>query len=237
MRCSQCQKLIHLYGPGELSNRQKRRVEKHLGGCNACREVAGEVRRAAGEIRSLRGLQPELPRPEAFTGAILRRIRSEHAGQRPSRLAGGLEAVMDWVGTPFARGALVGIAMLIICLFAAQEALIVHRLNRLEQAVGSGNRATVGSRQYPSLEDVLNTLDQAASGRDKELRAILGQVPTDSLLHEYQRLRRENDLLKRLILEHYPELDRYLAGKPVTAKQLETLLRDYPGYINLLRRL
>jgi len=212
-------------------------MTKHLAGCGECRELADAIRRAAGEIRNLREIQPEQLHPEALTASILRRIRLEGRPERSSLRAGGLEAVMDWVGTPFARGALIAVALLIVGLFTAQEALIVHRLDRLEQAVKSENSVAAGAGRSLSLEEAFRSLDQAASGGERERRATPGSVRIDSLLHEYQRLRRENDLLKRLILDRFPELDRYFAGKPVTAKQLETLLREYPEYMNLLRRL
>lgn len=237
MRCRKCQKLVHFYGADELSARRKRRMEKHLAECTACREVAAEIRQARAEIRALREEMPEIPHPEALTASVLRKIRLGSHPVPSARRAGGLDAVLEWVGTPFARGALITIAGIIIGLFATQEVLIVHRLDRLESAVGTANRATVDTRQYSSLEEALRSLDQAASGGETALQATLGRARVDSLLHEYQRLRRENDLLKRMILERFPELDRYIAGKPVSAEQLETLLRQYPGYINLLRRL
>lgn len=212
-------------------------MTKHLAGCGVCRELADEIRRAAGEIRTLREMQPEQPHPEALTASVLRRIRLEGRPERSPLRASGLESVMDWVGTPFARGALFAVALLIVGLFAAQEALIVHRLDRLEQAVKSENSVTAGAGRSLSLEEAFRSLSKAASGGEWERGATLGPIRIDSLLREYQRLRRENDLLKRLILDQFPELNRYFAGKPVTAKQLETLLREYPEYINLLRRL
>lgn len=238
MKCHTCQKLVHFYGAGELNDRKARQVESHLKECPACREVAEEVRNLAATVRSAQEIKPVSPHPEISTAAILRAIRLERTGRtRKSAMVRILESLLDWVGTPVGRSMLIGAALLIVGLFIAQEALILHRLSRLEQIVESGSRPGRIITSRLSISEVLNALDAATSGDKEKLRTVLRQIPTDSLGIENQRLRMENDLLKQLILEHLPELNRYLAGKSVTARELETLLRNYPENINLLHRL
>ena len=53
MNCNRFEKLIALYGEGDLSRRKSRRVEKHLNTCPACRQIAQELSWSQTVLKSL----------------------------------------------------------------------------------------------------------------------------------------------------------------------------------------
>jgi anti-sigma factor RsiW len=104
--CARTGKLIHLYLDDRLSHAQALELQRHLGGCAACREELSallNVRHAVIATDGELDLAPE-GAPEDLTGAIMRRIAAYETRKAVERKA--LERrpefipgfVPEWVG-------------------------------------------------------------------------------------------------------------------------------------------
>jgi anti-sigma factor RsiW len=76
--CASAQQLIHLYLDDRLNQKQAQALQRHLGGCAACREELSallNVRSAIVSTDMEMGLTPErAPDPADLTEAIMRRV-------------------------------------------------------------------------------------------------------------------------------------------------------------------
>ena len=77
MLCRTARRMIFLYKPGELSEAQTSRLEKHLGRCQECAAEVTAARRTGQMVTALREREPVLDDPKGLTAAIMRGVESE----------------------------------------------------------------------------------------------------------------------------------------------------------------
>jgi hypothetical protein len=78
MSCRRTRKRISEYIDGTLNEKKARKLESHLEGCSACREVLDDLRMIAGEAK---GLETPAPSPQVWT-RIQRRMMQEPGRDR-----------------------------------------------------------------------------------------------------------------------------------------------------------
>lgn len=195
------------YLEGSLSKRDAARVEAHLLGCPACRQVLGELKRTVDLLRGLRG---SVESPD-LAGVVMARIRAGEA--EPSALdrlrAGVSRFLAGPLGAPLATGA-VGLALLALLPRIEVEVSIPGRATSEAPATVATHRAPPSAgRQHASSPPLLTRRVGESLSRDPFacLEAPSPQACRDQ--HAVMtRLARENVWAFMARLEAVPEPSR-----------------------------
>ncbi|MCZ7558191.1 MAG: zf-HC2 domain-containing protein [Bacteroidia bacterium] len=84
MRCNTAQQLLHLHRNGERTDRQERRLARHLRGCPSCRESAtGGMSEYDSLLNTVRQALPNADSEDAIVRSVLARITQQE--QRRAR--------------------------------------------------------------------------------------------------------------------------------------------------------
>lgn len=75
MRCDDVRIKLSGYLDGEVSSEEKKAVEGHLSGCEACRRALSELEKTVGCLRAVGEVEP----PPWFTQKVMQRVREESA--------------------------------------------------------------------------------------------------------------------------------------------------------------
>ena len=103
MRCQTAQTWIIATRDGELTARQQRAFDRHLGGCSACRAERAPIERV---LATLDGLEMDAPVSARLGHDVLRRVRTLGAE------AGAPDQMAEWIGRLVP--ALAAIAVLVV---------------------------------------------------------------------------------------------------------------------------
>jgi len=136
MKCTEAERLIHLYREGERTPVQERALERHLRGCTACARLAAEVQDDLAPTALLRREGGAAPPDADLTDRVMAGVRAlEREGGRrepgPRRWAG-------W------QSLAVAAAAVLLLFLTGQELLTYHRLARLEQQVTAAGMPAAG---------------------------------------------------------------------------------------------
>ena len=133
MRCRVYRKHLHLNRPGELSDRKKERLERHVRSCAACAALAASIEAADQRISAARGFRGQAP--ATMTGRVMAAVAAEGRSREAS--AGFPGFVPQWFSRPaFRVGLAVSAALLVLVLFG-QEASVLWRVSRLERRIAT----------------------------------------------------------------------------------------------------
>jgi len=214
MSCKHYQILLHLNRPGDISPRQRRKLERHLVQCAACSQEKTRIEKADQYIKTVRETTPKLKEPGLLTAGILRTIRGTQFLPRKNRL--------DFFSLPGTRLTLIGISALLVGAFFLQEFLVLYRVSQLEQKIARQSSKQAGlveiltakfnrGRVIHALEtgEWLNNLhlDRREQGGD---RIVLDSRKLGALLKSYRELLRQNRLLVLYLREKFPELEKII---------------------------
>jgi len=181
MRCRKAERLIHLYGEGELADRNARALRHHVEACAPCSRLASSMEvlaRLTGEIRSQ---EPVLRDPQRMTGEIMAAVAAD-ARQRTSKRSRTLEIGL------FARGfrlqPVVAAALaLIVLVLGVQEVLLLRRLGRLEARMAElGSVAAVDRSTALQTGGLLDRELSRLANRGVRATGILSPRGADELI-------------------------------------------------------
>ncbi len=241
MSCKNYQKLLHLNRPGEISPRQRRKLEQHLARCGTCSQEKIRIEKADHNITAAREAKPELTDPGLLTAGILRTIRGLQFTPRKNRL--------DFLSLPKIRLALIGISAILIGVFFLQEFVVLYRVSQLEQKMArqSGKQAgfhevltakfSRGSviRAFEKSELLKNVrLDDAEAG---DVPIVLNSSTLNALLKSYREMQRENRLLLLCLREKFPELEDIFFEDALDLKELEKIIKGKKKNFKYIHRL
>ncbi len=146
MRCRKAHELISLAVDGELDARRSARLERHLRGCEECREVAADLKAMVSAAQSLRGPEP--------SEAVWTRIRAGLTApeRRPA-------TVSLWASPALRYAGVAALAMILVV-----AGVIIGRLTEGPGISAAGQR----DRQ----EYTLAKLDEAEGHYQKAIQAL-----------------------------------------------------------------
>lgn len=143
MLCRTAKTMIHLYRPDELTEVQRRKVERHLARCGRCATEARNARRTEDVVAGLRGRTPAMDDVHSFTLAVMRGVESGDHTQRSAR-----KVPVRWsVSLQSVRPAL-GVAVVVLFIaFFTPLYLDAQKIAALEQrlAANAGPSANQGN--------------------------------------------------------------------------------------------
>ncbi len=124
--CQQADVLAAALSVGSIDRGDQATLLQHLGGCSACRRLAGEYMAAAARLPL--ALEPALPSPE-LRGRLMRAVyaEAEQARERNSRVRPASWWARAWQALPAARGFTVGAAAAAVAVIALASWGVANR--------------------------------------------------------------------------------------------------------------
>jgi|GEM_PF-4211680 len=193
MRCKEARDLLELSRPGELSDREKQNLTRHLDACPDCRDESNRSVRFTSAMELVRR-RPVMSEPDgAQVAAILAVIRHESYSQR------------GWSRRPeiplLISAAALGI-LVMFSFFLLQIGQLTSRVAILEGSMAARTPPLVGSdleiSKLEAVERILASVDPGDSSQAKRLLTRL----------EWMLIR---NLLRRLDPQELKEVRRFLA--------------------------
>jgi hypothetical protein len=156
-------------------------------------------------VRVLRNSRPDLLNPEIIENEIIGRIRRQD--QRNGGFPEFVEALFGWVYIGWVRRSLIGVSVVLVAVFAYQQAFILRQVRNIgKQVVIIGSESSAVSS--PALDKRLTLYKMSARlSPDGEIR--ISESLLEELLDSYNDLQvKYKDLLR--IIEGDPELKSYI---------------------------
>ncbi len=250
MSCQYYQKLLHLHRPGELSDRQEKRLRHHLAKCPTCAAERAGILEADRLVSVVRQGRPESIHQQELAADIMRTIR-RMSGYPPGRgrLMVTWERVTGLCSLPKVRLALAGMTLFLVGAFFLQEFVILYRVTRLEQRMAAwsahrGLHDDIFTRSFAKASVVkilkqdrfIKTLDTEALGKDDE-RVILKKSTLKSWFKAYERLWLENEVLLRLLQERLPALEGLDPANGLDRQEIEQILKNRKRILKYIEKL
>ncbi len=156
MKCKTIQKWLHLYGDGELSSSQLKKIDRHLQFCPRCHQVAEEIQLFKQTMILFKQTTPEMDQPEIVMNQVMDSIQSH---EKKSRQRANLNRWM-WLSRPAIQMAMVCLLLIFTSSLFIQETIILNRVAHLEEKIeGSVSMRKSTLTQYLSTVGELgNTL-------------------------------------------------------------------------------
>ncbi|MBN2029627.1 zf-HC2 domain-containing protein [bacterium] len=128
MNCRTCQKWLHLYGEGELSSLQRRKIIHHLQSCSRCQSVSERIELFKQSVGTFNKTTPEMDQLEFSMNQVMDSIQRH---EKKSRQRSGLDRWM-WLTRPAVQMATVCLLFIMISSFFVQESVMINRVANLE---------------------------------------------------------------------------------------------------------
>ncbi len=155
MNCRTCQKWLHLYGEGELSPSQRKKVDHHLLSCPKCQKVAERIELFRQSVESFNRTIPELNQTELLMNQVMDSIQRH---EKKSRQQQGLDRWM-WLSRPAVQMAMVCLLFIFTSSLFIQETIILNRVAHLEEKIeGSTSMPKSTLTQYLSTVGELGNM-------------------------------------------------------------------------------
>jgi anti-sigma factor RsiW len=247
MNCRTAQKMLHRYRAGELTDRQRRRLDRHLTDCDHCGHVAARLQALEAEVADLRSAAPVEPAPDVLTDAIMAQVAAEphrapRRGNHQPRVRRG--PVPGWLT---ARPVLTMALAVLVLALGIQEVSLMQRLDRLERRMaesGGVQRVTDPSAARLEASGAARIALPGGSGLAGEMLDSGGEA--DLVLVKRSDLERllasiypgaDTATLKALLVRHFPELGTIDLADGITRREARRLLAHRTEILDVLRGL
>ncbi|MBN2411189.1 zf-HC2 domain-containing protein [candidate division KSB1 bacterium] len=246
-KCTYYQKQLHLYRSGELSDRERDRLNRHLASCPDCAAIRKELADMDHKIEQLRGESPVPDKPEALTGNIMH-VLTSYEKLKSYQEHSTYDNLIKFVFAPRIRFALLAVIVVIVGLFFIQESLLMVRIARLEKKISQNTAAGInrtGITQYFVLENKLLSLEKSGlfpSGSFLTVNNIENEIVTNekllnALLENYKSIKIQNELLLQLLKNTNPDFFHITLKDGLDRAEIEKLLRNKKEILRLIKEL
>lgn len=225
MRCHKIKKLLYLT-KSELTEAERDLVQQHLAQCAACRLEVEQAQKAQQAVQTLKR-PPVLHNAPKMSNDIMRAVRKSAKPLADYSFLKKPAIALTQRRVQFAMGAAI---LLFLCLFGVQEAMILHRLYRLEERMARQGRTTLSTRSPLAALQREALLYDAATDGDK---IIVDKQSLEKLLKSYGDLQVKNDLLFKLLQKQGLAAAGISLDDGLTLDEVQRLLADP----NLLQKL
>ena len=212
MSCKKYEKLLYLNRAGEPSGSEKKLLELHVRGCEACRDRYHSMRRSLVALKLLQEAVPKLDQPELLTKAILRQIARPNRSNQEYSLRDRIDRLSGRIATPPIRWASALVIILLLGVLVMQQFQIIYRISRLEEKVASESQLAAINQdalvnRFLDQSDLiraddlrLRKSDSLAYFRLPEDWVIVRKQELQAWIESYETLRRTNEAaLSRLV--------------------------------------
>jgi hypothetical protein len=247
MRCRSAERLLYLYREGELTPRQRTRLDRHLASCPACAETAGAIERSLVKVSEIRSARIPIPEPEALTDRVMAQVAGTAQLGRAQR-GRSFEPVWTGFASQWLRPAMAAAAVLLVALLLAQELTALQRISRLERRIANLPVAVEVRTSLDTPAGVLRALDRLEaisvpmrttmsdrSGdsdwivlRRSELQSLLGSAGVSAA---------DQEEVIRSLRQRFPDLRAISLEDGLSGAELATLLAHRTEIIHALRQL
>ncbi len=237
-KCAHYQKQLYLYRAGELSERERDRLNRHLASCPDCAKVGKELANMDRKIDQIRGERPVPDNPAVLTGNIMF-VLTSYKKFKSCRENAIYDNIIKLVFAPQVRFAMLTVIVFFVGLFFIQESLLMGRIARLEKKISQNTAAGrytytsgMGITQYSVFKDKLLSLEKSglfAPGSFFPVKNIENDIATDeklltALLENYKSVKIQNELLLRLLKNKNPDLYHMILKEGLDQAEIEKLL-------------
>jgi len=245
-KCIYYEKQLYLYRAGELPDRERDRLNKHLASCPQCAAFAKKLKILDGKIEQLRGEQPSPDNPVALTNNIMRAVTSIEKFKKYQK-ADKYGNIFKLLFAPRLRFALLTAIVFIVSLFFIQEALFMDRIARLERKISRSTAAgiyTTEKMNYSVLENKLSSLDKSGSFLQNNLvtvknknKIVIDERSLTALLESYKSVKIQNELLIELLKNKNPDLYHITTKNGLDQAEIKELLRNKREILQFINEL
>jgi len=208
--------MLHLNRPGELSEREQKRLARHLASCGPCRELQKELQASRNTLTTLKNIEP--PVPGTLNAEILAAVRRADS-RRESFPA------------PRFRTALAGITLLLIGLFLVQQIVILQKVALLEESMA--RRPGPLTTKNPILPMALANMTQ----KMKEEPITISRDRLKALIKAYKKTQKENKMLIRLLRKTYPGFQNLDFQDGLDSGEIEYLLKNRERVLDFIKKI
>jgi len=245
MRCRKAERLLHLYGEGELADRERRALDRHLEGCAVCSERAASMERLAGLTAGLRSDDPVLTDPERMTDEIMAVVAAE-ARQRTNGWS-KKRAVGVFTRRFHLQPALAAALALIVLALGVQEVVLLKRLASLEErmaqlgSVATADRSVATQTGGPLDSELARLANRGvrATGllpsRGDDGLIVLRRSELVSLLASAVGPGADPATVENLLTRRFPELGTITLADGITMDEARRLLAYRTEILHALR--
>jgi len=248
MKCKTCQKYLLLYRRGELSFRQKEKMEHHITRCAECAGVRQKTDRLMEQVGYLRQKEPRLTEPVALTDSIMHSVQTLGGRRKIRDIDSAANFFWNTMAIPKIRLVLAGIIFLIISSFFIQEFLVLDRLSRLEEKIaqqsppvgGSGNAMIINTKRILKTADLEKFKTLAAVNIDESRRdewVLIHRSSLESLIAANTRLHDNQERLLDTLTTLLPDLKIISLENGLDRKELRLLRQNKNRIIQTLYKL
>jgi hypothetical protein len=218
MSCKRFQRYLHLYRPGEMSDRERQELETHLETCTRCGEEWRRIQAAESRIARMREEVLVPSDPPGLTERIMAGIEARPRRQVRPFMDSVAEVLDRLFGPALPRRAAAVVCLGLLCSFLVQHALMLREVGGLERKMARAPYSTANMslnyviplEKWEQLEDELgNGLLREALGRfmqRKGDKVYLAKRPVRRLLVRYRDRPAQRALVLKKILEKNPDL-------------------------------
>ncbi|RPI00810.1 MAG: zf-HC2 domain-containing protein [Calditrichaeota bacterium] len=218
MNCRHYRKLL-LFKAEELTARERTLLQRHLAACSRCREQYRELDLHQQWLDKIKREQVVHP-PDNLTDEIIRSIRRN--GRQSINGKHSL-VITDRIFEFFARGsvrlAFAAVVFVLAALFAAQEWIVLQRIQHLEKSLQAQNI----SPSWSALVEQRVESMSAFAGDQQQI--VIDREMLQSLLAAHDKLQMENKLLLEIIVKQ-AEKAHIQWEDGLTEGELKKLLTD-----------
>ena len=225
MSCKKYQKNIYLYKEGELSTKEKQKLEMHLSQCPDCSKEAENVISDFSKLSNLK-VKLEFTDFSNVLNDIERSIRFEQNLKTPSKKK-FINDMLEKISIPKTRFVFSAIAVLLMMVLVAQEVFVLSRISTLE------NRMS----EHKTKTQNLSHLEFAKFLSPNQDQVTVDKQTLENILESYTDLQLTNKILLEALRKAVPELDEDFIDNGIDQEEMKKLLDKKDIIYSLIREL
>jgi len=225
--------MIFLNRPGELSQRERQKLARHL---SSCKECAALQERIDNEFKILHALKQEridIPEKSQMTNAIIQSIVEIENSRLQHGFVNWLNQYIPQMYWPRIRFVLSTCIFLIISAFLVQQVSILHRVSELEKNLNRQASLTGQSIQLSDrdIDSFFANMNQYASVQGDKI--LIDKKALQRLLQSYDKLQFTNKILLGYLEANIPGFDK----ENIDIRKLEKFINRKKNLQYLLKEL
>jgi len=243
--CKSVQILLYLHRQGELSAKERTRLQQHLSSCTDCAAIAAQLGIMQNHIGKLAKTEPPVAAPDALTATIMSSVAAKER-MKKYRRESIIRQALELLFNPRFRLSLASAIVLLVGFFIIQESVYMMRISALEKkmtytATPKGDMiANIASLQntFMQLEKtgILTQVEQDAAGPDDK-QIEINKTILLALLENNRNLKNQNELLLKIVQQKNPDFYNTLNKLGLEQPEITRIMENKQQIVRLLNTL
>ena len=218
MSCEYYKKLLHLNRPGELTDWQQQKLQKHLRKCPECSALMQKILKFDEVVTMYKEKKPVLSDPKVLTHNIIQEIKKPNVSEVIEK-----RSIFEYIQNIFSKSrfrySAAAVASVLLLIFLTQQMYIVNKIGSLEAKISSisSDRETLENTIEISSDTIRELFDISKFPQIKNNRiyrqVIDGETVTVDMntlrlwMEKYDDLQYENFILRILLKNRFPDFN------------------------------